>query len=244
MRSFRTVLEQQIWERRQTLEGFAEYAETYAREHGEAGTLGVRHLQRLVAGRRSDGRPLGPVRPETARLLERIFRLNIDELLAAPATEAAGAGEVPGRSDEPFDSGNAIAYAFRVAVAVVVRESETLIVCRRGVDGGGITWQFPAGVVKPNTSAETVAVHETLAETAIHSAPVRKLGSRVHPVTKVFCEYVLCEYLTGDARNVDHIENVSVVWVEKSELTRFIPESQIYRPALEALGLADNLAGS
>ncbi|HEX3779680.1 MAG TPA: transcriptional regulator [Pseudonocardiaceae bacterium] len=84
MQTFRTTLEQKIRERRQTFEEFAEYAETYAREHREPGTLSVRHLQRLAAGCRRSGQPLGPVRPATARLLEAIFGLSIDELLAPP----------------------------------------------------------------------------------------------------------------------------------------------------------------
>lgn len=86
IRPYRTVLEQKIRERRQTFEEFAEYVETFAREHNEPGTLSVRHLQRLVAGHRSDGRPLGPVQPATARLLEHIFELTIDELLSTPPT--------------------------------------------------------------------------------------------------------------------------------------------------------------
>jgi hypothetical protein len=81
-RPARTLLEQLIHERNQTLEEFAAYAETFAQEHGEPGTLSAGHLQRLVAGRRYDGRPLGRVRPATARLLETIFDANIDELLA------------------------------------------------------------------------------------------------------------------------------------------------------------------
>lgn len=91
MRTFRTVLEQRIWERRLTLEEFAEYAEQFAREHGEPGTIGVRHLQRLVAGRRRPGEPLGRVQPVTARLLERIFGVSVEELLSEPSVvEAAG----------------------------------------------------------------------------------------------------------------------------------------------------------
>ncbi|MGP4017593.1 transcriptional regulator [Saccharopolyspora sp. 5N708] len=78
------MLEQKITERRQTLEEFAEYAETYAREHKEAGTLSVRHLQRLASGTGPNGRPLGRVRPATARLLENIFDVSIDQLLATP----------------------------------------------------------------------------------------------------------------------------------------------------------------
>src|SRR5215813_4190356 len=85
MRTFRTVLEQKIWERRQTFEEFAEYAEIYAREHHEPGTLGVRHLQRLAAGQGPGGRPLGPPRPATARLLEQILGLGVDQLLSPPA---------------------------------------------------------------------------------------------------------------------------------------------------------------
>jgi 8-oxo-dGTP pyrophosphatase MutT (NUDIX family) len=217
---FRTVLEQKIRERRQTFEEFAAYAETYAREHKEPGTLGVRHLQRLVSGRRSDGRPLGPVRPETARLLERIFCMNIDELLAPPQWSAATSRSV---------------QALRVAVAVVVKEDDVLIVCRRGDDANGISWQFPAGIVKPNGQAAVVAVRETFAETGVHCIALDEMGSRVHPVTGVVCDYVLCEYLAGDARNVDVVENVNVTWVDRSELLRFIPAQQIYRPILNRL---------
>jgi hypothetical protein len=91
VREVRTVLEQKIRERQQTLEEFAEYVENFAREQNEPGTIGVRHLQRLVSGRGPKGRPLGPVRPATARLLEAIFHMGIDELLAAPSEPSAPA---------------------------------------------------------------------------------------------------------------------------------------------------------
>jgi hypothetical protein len=98
MREFRTVLEQKIKERRQTLEEFAEFVEMFAREHKEPGTLGARHLQRLAAGRGPNGRPLGPVRPATARLLERIFGLDIDALLSPPSRPPTPARRDVGRS--------------------------------------------------------------------------------------------------------------------------------------------------
>jgi hypothetical protein len=90
-RPARTLLEQLIHERNQTLEEFAAYAETFAQENGEPGTLSAGHLQRLVAGRRYDGRPLGRVRPSTARLLEHIFDTSISQLLSEPHTEQKGA---------------------------------------------------------------------------------------------------------------------------------------------------------
>lgn len=101
---FRTVLEQKIRERQQTLEEFAEYVEVFAREHDEPGTLSLRHLQRLVAGRGPSGKPLGPVRPATARLLERIFGLCMDELLAQPrraaVSRSARSGDGPTYASE------------------------------------------------------------------------------------------------------------------------------------------------
>ncbi|WP_460397903.1 tetratricopeptide repeat protein [Actinophytocola sediminis] len=73
-------------ERGETFEEFAAYAEEFARRHKLAGTLSLRHLLRLVSGRRADGSALGTPRPATADLLERIFGLTISELLASPTT--------------------------------------------------------------------------------------------------------------------------------------------------------------
>ncbi|PXY33445.1 hypothetical protein BAY59_10165 [Prauserella coralliicola] len=88
-RQARTVLEHQIREvRRQTLQEFADDAERFARQHGEPGTLSLRHLERLVAGRGPNGRPLGNLRPATARLLERIFGMPVSELLSPPTSHA------------------------------------------------------------------------------------------------------------------------------------------------------------
>jgi len=80
----RTELARLIHERRMSYEEFAEYVEKYARDHGEPGTLSVRHVQRLAVGKRDDGKPLGPVRKATARLLERIFSTDIETLLGPP----------------------------------------------------------------------------------------------------------------------------------------------------------------
>ncbi|WP_216213785.1 NUDIX hydrolase [Amycolatopsis aidingensis] len=136
---------------------------------------------------------------------------------------------------EAVSSGSDPAQMLKVAIAVVATEKKVLLVCRRGDDGQGISWQFPAGMVKPGVQPETVAVRETLAETGVHCVVVRGLGSRLHPVTNVFCEYLLCDYLAGDAENVDVVENVSVIWADKSKLTRFIPAEQIFPPILDAL---------
>jgi 8-oxo-dGTP diphosphatase len=127
------------------------------------------------------------------------------------------------------------AQPLTVAVAVVRRGDTVLLVCRRGSEGGGLRWQFPAGVVKPGADPATVAVAETLGETGVHAAVARALGRRVHPLTGVVCEYLLCDYLTGDARNADELENLDVAWAPVGSLGRFIPPETVYPPILEVL---------
>lgn len=130
-------------------------------------------------------------------------------------------------------SGPVAAQAFRVAVAVVTRGPDVLLVCRRGDDK--ISWQFPAGTVKPGRTPAVVAVEETRAETGVRCAVRQHLGERVHPSTGVLIEYHLAEYLMGEAENRDPDENSDVAWIPRSSLTRFIPAEKIYPPILEAL---------
>lgn len=124
--------------------------------------------------------------------------------------------------------------ALRVAIAVVTRPGEILLVCRR--DGGSdLRWQFPAGIVKPGAHPDAVAVQETHAETGVHSAVTKQIGSRVHPKTGVLALYFACQYLAGEAVNRDPVENVDVTWAPLAALTRFIPADQIYPPVLAVL---------
>jgi 8-oxo-dGTP pyrophosphatase MutT (NUDIX family) len=128
------------------------------------------------------------------------------------------------------------AQALRVAIAIVMRGSDVLLVCRQ--DGSDIAWQFPAGIVKPGASAQKVAVRETLSETGIVCSIRRHLGERLHPITHAFCDYYQCEYVHGEAINGDTTENVAVAWVPIRELPRYIPTDRIFPPILEALEAA------
>jgi len=49
------------------------------------------------------------------------------------------------------------------------------------------------------------------------------------------CEYVLCEYLTGEVHNTDVVENVDAAWAPVDTLAKFIPLDRIFGPVLEAL---------
>lgn len=86
-RRARTVLEELIWARQMTFEEFVEYAESFAQEHGQPGTLSLRHLHRLASGQRT-GRP---ALPTTRRLLEAIFDVPWAVLLGEPGGSRAEA---------------------------------------------------------------------------------------------------------------------------------------------------------
>lgn len=125
--------------------------------------------------------------------------------------------------------------ALRVAIAVVLRGTDVLLVQRR--DGGDLHWQFPAGVVKPGADAAAIAVKETRSETGVHCAVRKPLGSRLHPDTGVEAVYHLCDHLMGEPSNLDPAENAEAAFVPVAALTRFIPAARIYRPVLDALGV-------
>lgn len=127
----------------------------------------------------------------------------------------------------------ATAQTLRVAIAVVRREDKVLLVCRQ--DGSDMTWQFPAGIVKPGGSATKVAVRETLDETGVHCMVREHLGERLHPRTRAWCDYFICDFVHGEAVNGDASENAAVAWAPITELSRYIPEDQIYPPILSAL---------
>ncbi|MER7008604.1 NUDIX domain-containing protein [Dactylosporangium sp. NPDC000555] len=173
-------------------------------------------------------RPDVRIRPELQRALDTVYEQAPESVKVRFARQL--------RADDRAEADAAPAgVTLTVAIAVVTNETDVLLVCRREDEPDGITWQFPAGIVKPGANARTVAVRETLAETGIHCTVVRELGSRVHPVTGVFAEYFLCAYLAGQVENRDTDENVDAIWIPRQRVNDFIPPERIYPPALQAL---------
>jgi 8-oxo-dGTP diphosphatase len=146
----------------------------------------------------------------------------LDKLLesASPATKIRF-GELTAEQQPASPAGSA--QALRVAIAVVLRDDQVLLVRRRNK---------AAGIVKPGENAEDVAVRETLAETGVHCTAAGHIGGRLHPVTGVLCDYFLCPYLAGDAANLDNVENAAVIWAPRHDVAKFIEEGSIYPPVL------------
>ena len=187
-----------------------------------AALLGV--VKRTIASWHE--RPDVIIRPELQRALDTAYE-------RAPEAAKVRFARQLSANDSADVQGTSVALT--VAIAVVVNDTDVLIVCRRDPDPSGITWQFPAGIVKPGATSSTVAVRETLAETGIHCSVRASLGGRVHPHSGVNAEYFLCDYLAGTVENRDVLENVDAIWVPKRDVTRFLPADRIFEPVLRAL---------
>ncbi|GHD63329.1 NUDIX hydrolase [Streptomyces goshikiensis] len=109
-----------------------------------------------------------------------------------------------------------------VAGAVVVHEGRVLLV-RRSVAEGQLSWQFPAGKVEPSESFEEAAVRETKEEAGVDVVAVVPLGERVHPITGRRVSYTACELAGETAHVADFDEIAEVAWVTLSEIPRYIP---------------------
>ncbi len=171
---------------------------------------------------------------DTLNRLAMIYHCRAGDLLGGEDhtyLDSVAAAQITGEVMEPPAA--ATVQVLTVAIAIVRKDAEVLLVCRR--DDADGSWQFPAGVVKPGAEPAVVAVRETLAETGVHCSVRGHIGRRLHPATQVMCEYFACDYLAGMVENLDPVENAAVTWTECAKVSRFIPIATIYPPVLKLL---------
>jgi 8-oxo-dGTP diphosphatase len=109
-----------------------------------------------------------------------------------------------------------------IAAAVIINNGEVLMV-RRRVEEGELSWQFPAGKVEPGESGEDAAVRETQEETGLTVRAASQLGSRVHPTTGRTMLYVACEVVDGTAHVGAEDEIAEVAWCDRAALAAKVP---------------------
>lgn len=120
-----------------------------------------------------------------------------------------------------------------IAAAIIVHEGGVLMV-RRRVSEGKLSWQFPAGEVEPGETREDAAVRETKEETGLNVSAVELLGERVHPATGRLMSYTACEVLSGTAHVADTEELAELAWVAHDQIPEYVPYG-LFGPVQEYL---------
>ncbi|MFJ6727444.1 NUDIX hydrolase [Streptomyces sp. NPDC091281] len=120
-----------------------------------------------------------------------------------------------------------------IAAAIVVHEGRVLMV-RRRVSEGQLSWQFPAGEVEPGEEREAAAVRETQEETGLIVEAVKLLGERVHPKTGRLMSYTACRIMGGTAHVADTEELAELAWVAPDGIPGYVPYG-LFEPVQEYL---------
>lgn len=109
-----------------------------------------------------------------------------------------------------------------IAAAVVVQDGAVLMV-RRRVAEGQLSWQFPAGEIEQGESPEQAAVRETFEEVGMNVTVLKLLGERVHPTTGRSMSYVACAVESGTPRVADEEELAELAWVQHAQIPEHVP---------------------
>lgn len=128
-----------------------------------------------------------------------------------------------------------------VGAAAVIRRGLCILLVQRGsrasyADGYG-TWGLPGGWLEWGESAFDCARRETEEETGLVVSPVRQDGytttqAKTHSGLHVVTLFVICEYLGGIPRNLEHGKQLAVRWTPEEhmvELDLFAPLDEWWR---------------
>lgn len=110
----------------------------------------------------------------------------------------------------------------RISTAIITDTGRVLMI-RRRVAEGDLSWAFPGGGVEAGESVEEAAVREAKEETGLTVEPVRMLGERVHPNTGRHMSYVACRVAGGVAAVEDADELAEVEWVALADIPEKVP---------------------
>jgi 8-oxo-dGTP diphosphatase len=128
-----------------------------------------------------------------------------------------------------------------IAAAVITYGARVLLI-RRAVAEGALSWQFPAGKVLPGETAEEGAMREAAEETGVEVTVAQLLGERIHPGTGACIAYVACTVTGGTSRAASPREVAEVRWASPEEADE-LTGGTIYEPVRRYLREATGAAG-
>ncbi|MFJ9740852.1 NUDIX hydrolase [Streptomyces sp. NPDC101166] len=107
--------------------------------------------------------------------------------------------------------------------AAIITDNGRVLMVRRRVKEGELSWQFPAGGIEDGESPEQAAVRETLEETGLKVEATSLIGQRIHPKTQREMSYTACTVVGGEAHVADAEELDAIAWVRLEEIPQYVP---------------------
>ena len=107
--------------------------------------------------------------------------------------------------------------------AAIITDGNRVLMVRRRVKEGELSWQFPAGGIEAGETPEEAAVRETLEETGLKVEAQALIGQRIHPKTHREMSYTACRVVDGEAHVADADELDAVAWVTLAEIPKYVP---------------------
>lgn len=120
-----------------------------------------------------------------------------------------------------------------IVAAIIVHHSRVLLV-RRRVSEGSLSWQFPAGECEPGEPPFVTAAREVTEEVGLSVTPTDLIGERNHPATGRRMIYVGCTTDTGAASLIDDEELAEIAWCDWTGLQARIPHG-LFEPVEQYL---------
>lgn len=104
-----------------------------------------------------------------------------------------------------------------IVAAIIVHGGRVLLV-RRRVSEGSLSWQFPAGESEPGEQPFITAVREVAEEVGLTVTPTVLIGEREHPAAGRHMIYVGCTADESAATLIDTEELAELAWCDRREL--------------------------
>ena len=118
--------------------------------------------------------------------------------------------------------------------AAIITDGDRVLMVRRRVKEGELSWQFPAGAIEAGETPEEAAVRETLEETGLKVEAITVIGQRIHPKTGRDMSYTACRVIDGEARVADADELDAIEWITLAEIPEKVPYG-LYGPVQDYL---------
>lgn len=119
--------------------------------------------------------------------------------------------------------------------AAIITDADRVLMVRRRVKEGELSWQFPAGAIEAGETPEEAAVRETFEEAGLKVEATSIIGHLAsHPKTGREMFYTACSVVDGEAHVADADELDAVAWVTLAEIPEKVPYG-LFGPVQEYL---------